>query len=400
MAAGSHGIPAPVSAGVPTGRALSTSHARTSSGDASGAACSISAASPATTAAACDVPVPRKRSSSTKPSGWSRSALLPGARRLITCAPGAARSGRRSPSPMVPKSTGAGVSSVVSTAATAIADSLDAGADRPTPPVLPVAVTTTIPADHARSTAASSRVSSSSLASAASKARSKTPTPCSSAWSTTQWMPSTRADGITVPSRPATLTATMPASGAIPRKPVEGSCPATMPARCVPCPCVSTPAVSVSTASPVRSVHATTRSRSASTDATPVSTTATFTPSPVMPCSQTSVTPSSAAMASVDPRWSTLAAATAPRSVGPSSSSVRASAPPAMSANVPSISAPERAGGRYDGVSDCERSPVRRRRRRAGAVDSIREDVDLVMRDPSSGETPRTSRHRPRMSTT
>ena len=58
----------------------------------------------------------------------------------------------------------------------------------------------------------------------------------SSACSTTQSMPLIRSSGMTDPSRPATLTDTMPASGARPLIPFAGSSAATIPARCVPCP--------------------------------------------------------------------------------------------------------------------------------------------------------------------
>ena len=49
-------------------------------------------------------PVPRKVSSSTKPSGCFTSASLPGARRLLMLPPGAVMSGLRTPSPLLASS--------------------------------------------------------------------------------------------------------------------------------------------------------------------------------------------------------------------------------------------------------------------------------------------------------
>ena len=89
------------------------------SGDQSGWAWRTRATTPAMTAAASDVPLPRNVSSSTKPSGWLRSTSLPGARRLLMWAPGAATSGSRTPSPLLDQSATVMPSSLTSAPATA-----------------------------------------------------------------------------------------------------------------------------------------------------------------------------------------------------------------------------------------------------------------------------------------
>ena len=148
--------------------------------------------------------------------------------------PGTATSGLRSPSPIELKSVISKPYSVASTEATAIDERLDAGAVRPTPPSLPAAVMTTMPASQARSTASSSIRSVAGSVVGALKASARTLMSYRSALATTQSMPLMRSSGITEPSRPATLTDTMPASGASPLIPFAGSSAATIPARCVP----------------------------------------------------------------------------------------------------------------------------------------------------------------------
>ncbi len=69
------------------------------SGVRSGRCWRSSAAAPETTAAACEVPLPRKNRSPTRAAGWSTSMREPGSRRLMTDVPGATRSGRRAASP-------------------------------------------------------------------------------------------------------------------------------------------------------------------------------------------------------------------------------------------------------------------------------------------------------------
>ncbi len=75
-----------------TEKAESISSAFTSSGVACGLWSRIRAAAPATTAAAWEVPLPRKNRSPTRAPGWSRSAEDPGTRRPITERPGATTS--------------------------------------------------------------------------------------------------------------------------------------------------------------------------------------------------------------------------------------------------------------------------------------------------------------------
>src|SRR4051794_24214321 len=62
---------------------------------------SSSAAAPEVTAAACEVPPPRRNRSPTRALGCAWSRYEPGERRLITDAPGATTSGFRLPSPVL-----------------------------------------------------------------------------------------------------------------------------------------------------------------------------------------------------------------------------------------------------------------------------------------------------------
>ena len=201
------------------------------------------------------------------------------------CEPGAARSGRRDSVPTLAQSGTTKPLSMASTPATAITNGLLAGEFRlpDSTPSFPAAVTTTMPADHARSTAASRAWASCVSTSPASSAMFRTRISRSLALATTQSMPEITLSSETLPSRSATLIETIPASGATPRKP-EDPLPAMMPARCVPCPFASRNEVPSSNCSELKSTAATIWFESASTGATPVSINATLIPAPVIPC--------------------------------------------------------------------------------------------------------------------
>ena len=168
-----------------------------------------------------------------------------------------------------------------------------AGESRPaaSAPRFPAAVTTTMPASHARSSAAASGSVACDVPRPLSKATVRTSMSSASALATTQSTARPSASCDTAPSRPATLTDTMPASGATPRK--SASRPAMMPARWVPCPKPSRPASAGSLRSALKSTAATTLPGlvSAGTGAMPVSMMATLTPAPVMPASHSSRAP-------------------------------------------------------------------------------------------------------------
>src|SRR3954470_5008240 len=93
--------PAPCCAVVARGTAVAdpVRRALTWSGVSSGRCESSSAAAPETTAAACEVPLPRKSRSPMRAAGYVVSRKDPGFRRLTTFSPGATRSGLRVPSP-------------------------------------------------------------------------------------------------------------------------------------------------------------------------------------------------------------------------------------------------------------------------------------------------------------
>ena len=206
-------------------------------------------------------------------------------------------------------------SSCTSAPATASTKGWSAGWARPSEPFpsLPPATTTTTPAAHARSSAAASGSAPSPTAVPLSRLRLSTPMSRSSACSATHSTPATTWGTETSPSRPAALTATIPASGATPRNhsgwsaatagSASASRPAMMPAMCEPWPFTSTWATSGSAASDDTSTEATTlpgASRPA-TGATPVSSTATLTPSPVTPRSHSARAPICWTTAAIEP---------------------------------------------------------------------------------------------------
>ena len=134
------------------------------SGVSRGSACRSSATAPETTAADCEVPVPRKkrpdRSPVTRPSGCWTSAAEPGTRRLTTDFPGASTSGRRASVPALvhAPTRQRDVSSLPrwSEEPTAMTYGSAAGmvsGSTPDSPSLPAATTTTTPACQALSTA-------------------------------------------------------------------------------------------------------------------------------------------------------------------------------------------------------------------------------------------------------
>src|SRR5919204_234251 len=216
-----------------------------------GCAWTSCAAAPDTNAAAWEVPLPRKNRASMAPVGayWA-SMYEPGTRRLCTCTPGATKSGSRLPSPWL-ENAGTTSSEVplvprVSFAPTAITNGSVAGSVIPPAPLLPALVTTTMPARQATSTAYASGSSVYACTESVPKDRLSTRmlTPGSCACCTTQSMPAITWDTSEVPCASATLTDTIRASGATPRKWVVSlsalvvttplSWPAMMPAMCVP----------------------------------------------------------------------------------------------------------------------------------------------------------------------
>ena len=155
-------VPAPSARSGAFGRrsAVSVRIAFTWSGLSHGRWSSKSAVAPETTAAACEVPLPRKnRESPTRPPGAIVSMPLPGTRRLTIDLPGATRSGFLSPSPALDH---AGTSSSCTLtvplgllAPTAITYGSYAGLlSLALPnPAFPPATTTTMPLRHATSVA-------------------------------------------------------------------------------------------------------------------------------------------------------------------------------------------------------------------------------------------------------
>src|SRR3954470_297440 len=98
--------PLPCSAAVAAGIgfAVPIGSAFTSSGVIPGRCWISSSAAPETTAAACEVPLPRKRRSPIRAAGYLVSSKDPGVRMLTTWSPGATRSGLRVPSPSLENS--------------------------------------------------------------------------------------------------------------------------------------------------------------------------------------------------------------------------------------------------------------------------------------------------------